>query len=113
MAFETQVRYMARFTLPDGEHLAAGYTTPIAARAKRDLNFALRVHNPEVGHDPEKDLMLGVTEAQIDAAVAEIRAKYPDRPLPEEYADDGEAIRVLTNPEIVPGSKLGQTLQEL
>jgi hypothetical protein len=101
MAFDQGQRYLVRFDLPDGEHLITGVSS-------QDINVA-REHykriveqNPEAKFYPEK--VEPATPEQVEAAIQALREKDQSRPLATDLGLDSPN-RILSNPEVVPGSK--------
>lgn len=102
MAFDQGQRYLVRFTLPDGDHLITGISSQ-DIRVAREHYRRIVTQNPEATFDPEK--VTPATPEQVEAAIAELRDRDPSRPLATDLGLD-TPNRVLTNPEVVPGSKV-------
>jgi hypothetical protein len=101
MAFEKSALYLIPFELPDGPHIAAGYGSENAEKAGRQFAPAI-LQNPEAKYDPTK--IRRATHEEIEQAARELREQDPSRPLATDLGLDSPA-RVLTNPEVVPGSQ--------
>jgi hypothetical protein len=100
MGFDVMQFYVVSFTLPDGEHIIAGHSSKNIEFARQQYRRIVE-QNPEARFDPAK--VVPSTPDQAKAAVEALRAKDPSRPLATDLGLDSPA-RILTNPEVVPGS---------
>lgn len=100
MAFDKMQFYQVTFTLPDGEHIIAGFSSENINIARQHYRRIVE-QNPEARFDPAK--VVPSTPDKVKAAVDSMRAADPSRPLADNLGLD-TPNRVLTNPEVVPGS---------
>jgi hypothetical protein len=100
MAFDKMQFYQVTFTLPDGEHIIAGFSSDNINVARQHYRRIVE-QNPEARFDPAK--VVPSTPDQVKAAVEAMRTADPSRPLATDLGLDSPN-RVLTNPETVPGS---------
>jgi hypothetical protein len=106
MAFKKDQRYLVHFTLPDGEHILTGFSTPNIEIATEHYRRIV-MQNPEATFDPTKVKAI-YDASEVEAAIQALRDKDPSRPLATDLGLDSPA-RVLTNPEVVPGSSVPAT----
>jgi hypothetical protein len=103
MAFQKDQRYIVHFTLPDGEHILTGFSSPDMKVATEHYRRIV-TQNPEATFDPAKVKVIK-DPAEVDAAIAALREQDPSRPLATDLGLDSP-VRILTNPSVVPGSQI-------
>jgi len=103
MAFQQDARYLVHFTLPDGEHILTGFSSPNIEIARKHYERII-TQNSEAKFDPNKVVKINSPE-DVEAAIAALREKDPSRPLATDLGLDSPN-RILTNPEVVPGSQI-------
>lgn len=98
--------YMFRFNLPDGPHIAT-HRTVTRPKDDKDQEAIIKLRdeiNKAIGQNPdatiEWDSLRAVkSHEEIVAAVNDLKAEDPDRPLAHELGIDA-TNRFLTNPEV-------------
>lgn len=109
MAFDKMQFYRVHFNLPDGEHIIAGFSSANIETARKHYARIIG-QNPEATFNPAN--VIACTAAEVDDAIDALRAKDPSRPLATDLGLDSPA-RILTNPEVVPGSQHIPAIQGL
>lgn len=94
-----------QFRLPDGEHIGVVRTSPDPDEVKQQLERALITQNPEVEFDFDHDFMYVENPEDIDTLTNEWRSKQNALRLTADKMGMDTPQRILTNPEVVEGSK--------
>lgn len=94
-----------QFRLPDGEHIGVMRTSADADEAKQHIERALISQNKEVEFDFEHDFMYVADPEDVDTLEREWRSKQNAMRLTADKMGMDTPQRILTNPEVVEGSK--------